>query len=115
MRHIALILIPVLSGCAGMLSQNKDTISISTEPTASIYIDEKLVGNGNVVVEVNRTQNFEVTTISECGKKIIYLEREVDPNILWNILIDFGIGTIPMELLSGTGWKYKRNNAIHPC
>src|SRR4051812_48889572 len=108
MRLVAscLILVPLCS-CATIFSGGRDTISVnSTEPGTMIYVDGALRGRDSASADVKRGKPHQIRVEKE-GFQPVTIEtgESFDGLSFLGILIDFGIITIPIDLLAGGAWK----------
>ncbi len=95
------------SGCASIINGTSDTISItSTMPNADIYVDGNPSGRGSAMVTVKRGKPHFLTAKKEgCQDITLQTGEKFDPASLLGILIDFGIISIPLDMMIGGAWK----------
>ncbi|WP_199438717.1 hypothetical protein [Vibrio owensii] len=106
----------LLFGCAGAISGNFDTVTITPSNSDSrVKIEEQIFDQGSITAKINRVKVREFSVLSSCGESTYVLERTIDPNILWNLLIDFGVITIPIELLLGSGMQFDPLVKVKEC
>lgn len=110
----ALITATTLSGCAGIMSSGSDRVTINTGTAdAKIYVDGKYQGEGRLRTDLERGDTYEIRIEKE-GCATLYTETgdKLD-NWFWaNILIDWGIFSMPIDLISGNAWKADRSEYI---
>lgn len=96
-----------LSGCASIIKGSNDTIAVnSLEQDAVIYVDGAPRGKGNISVDVKRGKPHELLVKKDgCQDITIQTTERFDPVTLLGILIDWGIVSIPIDLISGSAWK----------
>ena len=95
------------SGCASMINGTSDTINItSMTPNAELYVDGNPAGKGTAIVTVKRGKpHFILAKKPGCQDTTIQTGEKFDATSLLGILIDFGIITIPLDMLIGGAWK----------
>lgn len=96
-----------MSGCASIISGTSDTVTVnSLERDSKIYIDGVQRGLNDAMAEVKRGNPHTVkVSKAGCQDVIIQTAESFDATSLLGILIDFGIITIPIDLISGAAWK----------
>jgi hypothetical protein len=96
-----------LSGCASIIRGSNDTISVnSLEQDAVIYVDGAPRGKGSIAVDVRRGKPHDLVVKKEgCQDIAIKTTDRFDSVTLLGILIDWGIVSIPVDLISGSAWK----------
>ncbi|MEZ8944165.1 PEGA domain-containing protein [Vibrio sp. 10N.222.54.B12] len=103
-----------LSGCAGIMSGGDDKLTVATTTSdAKIYVDGRYLGEGRISTQVKRGDNYEIR-INKEGCATIY-ETTGDKLDGWfwaNILIDWGIISMPVDLISGSAWKLDKEEYI---
>lgn len=110
MKPKLITLIPILfliSACSSIIHGNNDTIHLnSLEPGTTLYVNNNPRGKDNAMAEVKRGETHKLKA-SKKGCKDVSLEttEKFDPTTLLGILIDFGIISIPVDLVSGAAWK----------
>jgi len=95
------------ASCASIFSGGRDTITVnSMEPGTNIFVDGALRGKDNASVDVKRG-NKHVIRVEKEGFQTITAEtgESLDGLMFLGIFIDFGIISIPIDLISGAAWK----------
>ncbi len=111
-----IMLLTFLGGCGTIMEPKKKTVNISSTHKAKILYDGEVKGNGKYVsLDVfNRSkgQNRQITVTSlETGEV-----RTIQPKYAGNgwlfadFLIDFGIISIPIDLINGSYKKLDQQN-----
>ena len=95
------------TGCASIMRGTSDTITItSLEEDTIIYVDEIPRGKNQAVAEVSRGEEHTIkATKAGCQTMVVQTGKKFDMTSLLGILIDWGIITIPVDLISGAAWK----------
>ncbi len=96
-----------MTGCASTIKGTQDTITVnSLEKGTLIYVDGVKRGFDDAIAQVKRgdTHTIKVTK-KGCEDLVVQTGESFDPTTLLGILIDFGIITIPVDLISGAAWK----------
>jgi hypothetical protein len=109
MKKMALIaaLAMGLTGCASVIKGSNETISVnSVEKGTTIYVDGAARGLDTASVSLKKGKTYNIRAEKEgCEAVSTTTGESFDPTSLLGILIDFGIFTIPMDLISGAAWK----------
>ncbi|MFN0007031.1 MAG: PEGA domain-containing protein [Planctomycetota bacterium] len=95
------------SSCASIFSGGRDTITInSLEPGTRVFVDGALRGEDCVSVDVKRGKKH-VIRVEKKGCQTVTEEtgESLDGCMFLGILIDWGIISIPVDLISGSAWK----------
>jgi uncharacterized protein YceK len=95
------------SGCASILKGSNDTVSIhSIEPGTVIYVDGSARGRDSVNVDLRRGESHVIRVSKPgCHDVTVPTTDSFDATSLLGIFIDFGIVSIPVDLVSGNAWK----------
>lgn len=106
---ITVILLPALlsSGCASILHGTSDTVSVnSMEEGTTIYVDGTPRGRDNATAQLKRGDDHTITASKEgCRDVTMETTDSFDPASLLGIFLDYGIISIPIDLISGAAWK----------
>ena len=109
MKKLAMIAFVALSltGCASVLKGSNETINVnSVEKGTTIYVDGAARGLDNASVSLKKGKTYNIRAEKERCETVNATPGEsFDPTSLLGILIDFGIFTIPLDLISGAAWK----------
>ena len=97
----------LLSGCASVIKGQQDTITVnSLEKGSAIFIDGVQRGVDDALAQVKKGNPHTIKATKEgCQAVIIQTGESFDATSLLGILIDFGIITIPIDLISGAAWQ----------
>lgn len=96
-----------LSGCASIIKGSNDNVSVnSLEKGSTIFVDGAARGIDTAMVNVKKGKPHNLRAEKE-GCQLVTAEtgESFDATSLLGILIDFGIITIPIDLISGAAWK----------
>jgi len=112
MSHLARLLLLLTltllaSSCASIIHGTADLVTISSSvPGATISVDGVPRGQNHVVIELARGKNH-VLSVSKPGYQTVSIPTgdSFDPTTLLGILIDWGIITIPIDIVTGAMWK----------
>ena len=107
----------LMSGCASMFSGNSDEINInSVNPNTLVYVNDKLIGRGNVTTTVARGEKHEIRAAAEgCESTVQTTGLGFDATSLLGCLIDFCIISVPMDLAIGGAQKVSpRSYSVQP-
>jgi len=126
MKKLTLVIIAIIciffTGCAGIINGRHDTITVhSIDDGVSIYVDGVKLGYNEVITKVKKGDTHIIkVTKKGCKTRMIQTGRDFDFTTLLGILIDWGIISIPIDLISGAAWKtsptiYTLNPICEPC
>src|SRR5689334_18520420 len=104
----ALLLIGLLgSGCSSIIKGNSDTITVnSLEHGTMLYVDGAPRGVDNAVVSVKKGKPHAIRAEKEgCLAVNTETTEAFDATSLLGVFLDFGIISIPTDLISGAAWK----------
>jgi len=109
MRFVVLAAVAavVCSGCASIVKGTSDSISVnSLEKGSTIYVDGAARGVDSAYVSVKKGKPHSIR-VEKDGCQPVHAEtgESFDATSLLGILIDFGIVTIPVDMISGAAWK----------
>ncbi len=108
MKYIVMLFaILTLSGCAGLIKGNNDNITVnSLEKGTTIFVNGAPRGADSAMVNVKKGKPHILRAEKEgCQTVTAETGESFDAVSLLGILIDFGILTIPIDLISGAAWK----------
>ena len=104
-----------LSGCATILSGDKQSINVTTEAgkkyTALINGQKYAVPS---VIELTRENKDKVLTLEECPDQKTLLHKEINPVFFVNILSG-GVFGSTTDYASSSMWKYQPENVNVKC
>ncbi len=107
MRLACLCGLTLLGSCASIIHGTHDTVTVnSLEKGTTIYIDGVARGTDTATADVRRGKPHTIK-VEKDGFQPVTIEttEEFDPTTLLGIFIDFGIISIPVDLISGAAWK----------
>lgn len=107
---LTVLLLPALllsSGCAGILHGTSDTVSVnSMEEDTIIYVDGTPRGRDTAIAQLKRGDAHTITASKEgCRDVSMETTDSFDPATLLGVFLDYGIFSIPIDLISGAAWK----------
>jgi len=104
---IAITICIIFSGCAAIINGSYDSVTVnSLVDGASIYIDGVEMGYNDVTTQLKRGKTHIIKVKKEgCKTKVIQTGKSFDFTSLLGILIDWGIISIPIDLISGSAFK----------
>lgn len=96
-----------LTGCASVIKGSSDTLTVnSLEKGTTIYVNGAARGVDTAAVSVKKGKPHTIRVEKEgCQPVTAETTESFDPTSLLGILIDFGLITIPIDLMSGAAWK----------
>lgn len=100
-----------LTGCAGIMSGGSDRVTVaSSEPGSRIYIDGQYIGIDRIRTDLDRGDDYEIK-VTKKGCKTAYqtTDTSLDGWIWANLLIDWGIISIPTDLISGNAFELEKS------
>ena len=104
-----------LSGCATILSGDKQSINITTDTgkkySASIDGQKYTVPS---IIQLKRENNDKVLTLDECPDQKTLLHKEINPVFFVNILSG-GVFGSTTDYASDSMWKYQPENVNVKC
>lgn len=111
---IAVISSMLLTGCAGIMSGGEDRLTIATSTSdAKIYVDGRYLGDGRISTSINRGEPAELRIEKEgCATVYATTGDKLDGWVFANILIDFGVVSIPIDLITGNAWKLDQSEYL---
>ena len=85
-----------LSGCAAMFNGASQQVSIrSQDPDAEIYVNDMLLGHGNVITSFKKKENYTITVKrADCYSVTVPVSKSFDATTLLGIFVDFGVVSI---------------------
>jgi uncharacterized protein YceK len=95
------------NGCSSIIHGTTDRVSVnSLEEGTTIFIDNAPRGRDFASVDVSRGDDHIIrATKKGCQDIVVPITDRFDATSLLGILIDFGIFSIPIDLISGAAWK----------
>lgn len=107
MAVMAAAVLASMTGCATVMKGSHDTVTVnSLEKGTTIYIDGAPRGLDIAQAQVKRGKTSEIRAAKEgCKDVSVSTTESFDAVVLLGILIDYGIITIPTDLISGNAWK----------
>jgi len=98
-----------LSACATIIRGGHDTLTVnSLEKGSVIYVDGVPRGKEHAQLEVERGNTHTILVKKEgCQDVTAQTGESFDAVSLLGVFIDFGIISIPVDLISGSAWKTK--------
>ncbi|MFV3353174.1 hypothetical protein [Aeromonas veronii] len=105
----------MLSGCAAMFNGTSQQVSIrSQDPDAEIYVNDMLLGHGNVITSFKKKENYTITVKSaDCYSVTVPVSKSFDATTLLGIFVDLGVVSILVVDGVGTGaWQKFDQNAF---
>jgi hypothetical protein len=105
--RLAVLLALTSVSCAAIFSGGRDTITVnSIEPGTRIFVDGTLRGENCASVDVKRGKKHVIRVEKEGFQPVTTETGEsLDGRMFLGILIDWGIISIPVDLLSGSAWQ----------
>ena len=99
--------VALTSGCASIIKGNSDRITVtSLEKDSVIWVDGAPRGRDAVTVDVKKGNPVSLKATKQGFQDVsIETTESFDATSLLGILIDFGIVSIPIDLISGAAWK----------
>ena len=96
-----------LSGCATVIKGSNDNVSVnSLEKGTTIYVNGAARGLDTAMVNVKKGKPHSLRAEKEgCQSVTTETGESFDATSLLGILLDFGIISIPIDLISGAAWK----------
>jgi hypothetical protein len=90
------IAVCLLGGCASMFHGSSQQVSIrSNNPDTELYVNEMLLGKGNVVTSFKKKENYMITARRDgCNAMTVPAAKSFDATTLLGVFIDFGIISI---------------------
>jgi hypothetical protein len=106
-RLVPLAAAMLLGGCASMISGTYDTITInSLEPGTKIFVDGVPRGLDTATLQVRRGDPHVIRAEKPgCDPLVMETGEAFDSLSLLGVFIDFGLFSIPIDLISGAAWK----------
>ncbi|MBI5141789.1 MAG: hypothetical protein HZA20_06300 [Nitrospirae bacterium] len=107
----ALCLMAMFTGCASMIHGTSENLSVnSLEKGTTIFIDGTPRGYDSAMAQVKKGKPHEIRVAKQgCQDVSIMSSERFDATSLLGILIDFGILTIPIDMMAGGAWKVEPN------
>jgi uncharacterized protein YceK len=109
MKKLALIAFVALSltGCSTLFKGTTETISVnSIEKGTTLYVDGAARGVDSATVSLKKGKTYHLRAEKEGCEPVVGLTNEAfDPTSLLGVLLDFGLITIPIDMITGAAWK----------
>lgn len=102
-----LLVLTLAPSCASIINGNHDTITVnSLEKGTTIFVDNVARGTDSIACEVKRGHPHTIRVEKDGFQSTsIETDESFDATSLLGILIDFGIISIPIDMISGSAWK----------
>ncbi len=99
--------IALLSGCSSIIKGTNDTITVnSIERGTTLYVDGAARGLDTASVSLKKGKTYSLRAEKEgCESTTSTTTESFDPTSLLGIFIDFGLISIPVDMISGAAWK----------
>lgn len=106
-KFAVVVSLVALTGCSTVIKGTSDNVSVnSMEKGSTIYIDGAARGTDSAMVSLKKGKPHNIRVEKEGCQPITAETAEAfDATSLLGILLDFGIVTIPVDLISGAAWK----------
>lgn len=107
-KVLAAVIFPMLmTGCASLIKGNTDDITInSLERGTTLYVNGAARGNDSAFVTLDKGKSYSITAKKDgCTPVTAQTGESFDPTTLLGIFIDYGLISIPIDLISGSAWK----------
>ncbi|ONF42527.1 hypothetical protein BTO32_15050 [Marinobacter lutaoensis] len=97
----------LLSGCSTVIKGTSESITVnSLEDGTTIYVNGAARGKDSAFVNLEKGKVHTITARKEgCEPATTQTGESFDPTTLLGILIDWGLITIPVDLISGAAWE----------
>ncbi|MGL5013960.1 MAG: hypothetical protein ACRC6V_06675 [Bacteroidales bacterium] len=104
---IALSATMAMTGCSTILNGSTENITIrSSDPSHEIYVDGVFSGKGTTGFAAERGTRYVIEAkAKDCAPGIVNTSNSFEPTTLLGIFIDFGLFSIPIDLISGAAFK----------
>jgi len=101
------ILVFSLAGCSTVIKGTSETITInSVERGTTLYVDGSARGLDTATVSLKKGKTYAIRAEKDgCQPVVAQTAESFDATSLLGIIIDLGIFTIPIDLISGAAWK----------
>lgn len=104
------------TGCATMFNGSSQTINIrSNDEAAKLYVNDQYLGKHSTAMEFKKKENYTIKAAKEgCESTVVTAQKAFDPTTLLGVLVDWGIVSILMVDVIGTGavQKFKQTNYV---
>jgi len=107
-KILAAAIVPMLmTGCASVIKGDTDDITInSLEEGTTLYVNGAARGKDSAFVTLDKGRTYSITAKKDgCAPVTAQTGESFDPTTLLGIFIDYGLITIPIDLISGAAWK----------
>lgn len=104
---LALSAVAMATGCATTIKGTSEEVTInSLEPDTTLFVNGAARGVDSAFVSVKKGSPHTITAKKEGCQPVTQMTGEqFDATSLLGIFIDWGIITIPIDLISGAAWK----------
>ena len=117
-RIIKMMLIGLLTlaftSCGTVMESSRKTVNIRVNKKARVMYDGELVGNGKYTsVSVENRSNDKMLTVEDVDTgevRNVNLDYEFNTWMLLDPLLDWGIISIPVDLINGSHKRLNRRN-----
>jgi hypothetical protein len=98
----------LVSGCSTIIHGTTDTVTFnSTEEGTVLYLNGIPRGKDAATLQLVRGEDYVVRASKKgCKDTVSPVSNTFDATSLLGILIDFGLISIPVDLISGAAWKF---------
>lgn len=106
-KLIAALCVFQLVGCASIIKGGSDTVTVnSLEKGTTLYVDGAPRGLDAAAVSVKKGKPHSLRAEKDgCQAVTGDTTESFDPTSLLGILLDLGLISIPIDLISGAAWK----------
>lgn len=97
----------LFSGCATVIKGTDESITVnSLEEGTTLYVNGAARGKNSAFVNLEKGEKYTITARKDgCEPATMQTGESFDPTTLLGIFIDWGIITIPVDLISGAAWE----------
>ncbi|ARM86138.1 hypothetical protein [Marinobacter salarius] len=104
---LAALAVSLSSGCATVIKGTDDSITVnSLEEGTTLYVNGAARGKDSAFVNLKKGKVHSISAKKDgCQTTTMQTGESFDPTTLLGIFIDWGIITIPTDLISGAAWE----------
>ncbi len=92
-----------------MMNGSTQVVSIKTEKTAEIFINERYVGKGYSTRNLARDEAHTISVVHNGCQQTLTTQARFNKVSLLGFLLDLGLFSLPIDFVTGSAWSIYPN------
>lgn len=92
-----------------MMNGSTQNVTVKTQKSAEIFIDERFVGKGYSTRNLTRDEPHTISVVHNGCSQTLTTEARFNKVSLLGFLLDLGLFSLPIDFLSGSAWNIYPN------